>query len=320
MDEMIDAKKYVWTEHVTPKLDAVTIHAEDNEMERSIEESDQPQPRKISLEEAEYKQALMRQIQFGHEKKHKEQYLEIDDANVNPLLEAPENTGDSLIEIISDIDNSDLNVVIDNIVKDGTEEKIVNKLAKIGLLTQKQGVYLANVSKRFTNELESLIEHYKEEKNKAVEKLALEQQARITIEEDYKRGLHRVEKLELMLRNHDNSKDALEDKLQQSLKQIEKLENIVQTEQELRKQAELRTKEILNKAKKLKALSESEKKQKEIAESQAQKAVSRAREVMSYFFNSAFMDENTGKNAAAGFMNNNFPEFDSLMLSRKSLF
>jgi hypothetical protein len=123
-----------------------------------------------------------------------------------------------------------------------------------------------------------------------------------------------------MLKNHNNNHDTLEEKLQQSLKQVEKLENILQAEQELRKQADLRTKEILIKAKKLKVLSESEQKQREAAELQAQKAVSRAREVMSYFFNSAFAEDSLGRSAAMGFVNNNFPEFDSLMLSKKSLF
>ena len=119
-----------------------------------------------------------------------------------------------------------------------------------------------------------------------------------------------------MLQNHDVSNNEQEEKLQQTLRQIGKLESILQTERELRKQAELRTKEIFDQAKKFKVISEKERKQKEIAELQVQKAVCRAKEVMCYFFNSA-VDDSVGKIAKENFANSNFPEFDSLILSRQ---
>jgi hypothetical protein len=318
MDRTTDLSKYVWKEHVTPSVSSIAIQDEDTEMQQQhIEEFNEQEPRKISTEEAERKQFLMKQVHFGHEQSTEP---EIDENNtmVNTLFDEEDGTGDSLIEIISDLD--DTNSTMEYAVQEGAEEQIVNKLEKIGLLTRKQGTYLANISQRFTKELGYLIEHYKKEKARAIEKLAIEQQARITVEEDYKRCVSRVEKLELILNNNDNSKTTLEEKLQQTLKQVERLENIVQAEQELRKQADLRTKEILNKAKKFKDLCDSEKKQKEIAEQQAQKAVHRAREVMSYFFNSAFVEDSMGRNAMAGLFNNNFPEFDSMMFSKKSFF
>ena len=89
-------------------------------------------------------------------------------------------------------------------------------------------MYITDVAKQFTKELETLICYYKEEKSKTIEKSS-EQRSRHILDEDYKDSLHKIEKLELMLKNQDNSKGNLEEKLQQALRQIEKLENIVQT-------------------------------------------------------------------------------------------
>ena len=314
MEKMVNAdnKKYKLVEHVIPEpTDLETIQAKIKEAE--VEEFVGEQIRKISLEEAESKRATIRQTQFNH-------IIDNDSNNVeqviDPLSVNINESGDSLIELISDIENNELDKEINDITHEGAEQKVVNKLNKIGILAQRQGMYITDVAKQFTKELETLICYYKEEKSKTVEKLLSEQRSRLVLDEDYKDSLHKIEKLELMLKNQDNSKGNLEEKLQQALRQIEKLENIVQTEQELRKQADLRTKEILIKAKKLKNLSDNDKKQREIAEKQAQKAVTRAREVMSYFFNSAFVEDNIGR-SATGFINNTFPEFDSMMISKK---
>lgn len=287
----------LWTEHVTPKNES-----------HKIEEL----PKKISLAEAEYKQALM---QFGGNKKPSLRPVNGADGTEVVMSKAllAESTEPSklIVEIMAELHNNDF----DN---DHIEQQTTNKLAKISLLAQKQGQYLASVYNAFINELENLVSHYKEETIQVTEALALEQQARVVFEQTAQEQTHKIEGLELMLQNHDAAGNEWEEKLQQAVRQIGKLESILQTERELRQQAELRTKEIFEKAKKFKVISEQERKQKEIAELQVQEAVGRAKAVMHYFFNSA-VDDSVGKIAKAGFKNNNFPEFDGLLLSRQGV-
>ena len=204
MEQLVDTgtNKYAWTEHVIPK-------EEDHKIaEESIEELNIQQPKKISLEEAEYKKALM---QFGSEKKHAIQNINVTDiAEVvisNSLLEESKNTSLLLIKIMTELHNNELNIIIDHDENDRIEEQATNKLAKIDLLAQKQGQYLTNVYKTFSKELERLVSYYKKEMIKVTKALELEQKTSAVFEKTCKEQVCcRIMMFQIMNRKKNYSK------------------------------------------------------------------------------------------------------------------
>ena len=256
-------------------------------MNKSIEEFPEQTPRRISLEEAELKQMALKK------KLH----------NIDPSVsEDLKSTGVSLIGIISKMEN-DLNVDADVHDGDDFERQTLDRLSDIGQFACMQGEYFKDLTKKFTCELNSLLEYYKGEKNKATKEALQERQAKASLEEK----CNKANKLELMLKNNERLKNAIEEKLQQTLDRVQQLERIVQTEQDLRIQAEKRVKAILQQAKDIETKRINEKKQRIIAEQQAKKAFARARDVIGYFFNSA-LDDTLGQG---------IPYFDDLLIGNR---
>ena len=145
MEEMASAydNKYKLVEHVTPEatinfskgLENIQAQLKEDEVEEFVGE----QIRKISVEEAENKQAAIRQTQFNNIIDNDNNSVEL---AVDPLSVNINESGDSLIELISDIENNELDEEINDITHEGAEQKVVNKLNKDrSISTKTRNVY-----------------------------------------------------------------------------------------------------------------------------------------------------------------------------------
>lgn len=245
------------------------------------------------------------------------------DKTMQTLDAALQNSSKMLLDLVTDSGNTQDNVEIKVDLaagnQEGVEQKLIARIAKIGQFTQQQGMYLSEVSKTFTHELEALVASYKHEKIDLAAEVQVQQAEKNKLIESNADLSRQLEKMQQTIKILETVKANADATIQEQLKKVERFGNMVENEQELRKQADKRTQIAIQKARQYAALKKAEEKRRIHAEAQAKKAVMRAREVMSYFFNSTVEDSFGKVRQQQQALMGGLADFEDMLFTKKNL-